>query len=308
MAEGRRAHDLRRAPTRHPLWWAMSAVTAILAAMLVHLLATNANLHWDVVRKYFLSQEILLGLLRTLELTLIAMAFGIALGSLIAVLRLSKNPVVSGASWAYVWFFRGTPLLVQIIFWFNLSLLLHRVSLGIPFGPSFVSGDTNTMITPFTAAVLALSLNEAAYMSEIVRAGILSVDFGQSEAALSIGMTRIQTIRWIIYPQAMKVVIPPTGNQTIGMLKTSSLVSVIAFPELLYASELIYARTYQTVPLLITASLWYIIVSTVLTCAQYYVERYYARGSSRQLPPTPVQRLTGRVRALLGTQAGGRVA
>lgn len=270
--------------------------------MLAHLLLTNGNLEWAVVWHYFLSGQILTGLLRTLELTALAMLLGIALGSILAVMRLSHNTLLSTSSWLYIWFFRGTPLLVQIIFWFNLSLLVKQISLGIPFGPQVVSANTNTLISPFAAATLALSLNEGAYMAEIVRAGLISVDAGQSEAAQSIGMTRRTAMLRIVFPQAMRVIVPPTGNQTIGMLKTTSLVSVIAFPELLYSAQLIYAKTFQTIPLLIVASIWYIIVSTVLTFGQYYVERHYARGTARQLPPSPLQTLRRRIKLFQALQ------
>jgi polar amino acid transport system permease protein len=219
------------------------------------------------------------------------MAIGILLGTLLAVMRLSTNPLVSGASWIYIWLFRGTPVLVQILFWFNIAALYPRFSIGIPFGPQFVHFTAAAAITPFAAALLALRLNEGAYMAEIMRAGIISVDEGQTEAAQSLGMTRLQTMRRIVLPQAMRVIIPPTGNETISMLKTSSLASVIAVTELLYTVQLIYAVNYETIPLLLVASIWYLIVTTVLSVGQYYVERHYGRGATRDLPETPVQRL-----------------
>ena len=207
----------------------------------------------------------------------------------------SPIPILSGISWAYIWFFRGTPLLVQIIFWYNLAALVPQLSLGVPFGgPQLVSGDVNHIITPFTAALLGLGLNEGAYMSEIVRGGIQSVDHGQSEAATALGMRPGRVMRRIVLPQAMRVIIPPTGNQVIGMLKSSSLVSVTSLPELLYASQLIYQKTFQTIPLLIVASLWYLILTSVLSVGQYYLERRFARGAARALPPTPIARLRRR--------------
>jgi polar amino acid transport system permease protein len=181
---------------------------------------------------------------------------------------------------------------VQLLFWEFISALYPKISLGIPFvGVTFLHGNANTIVSGLTAASLGLGLNEAAYMAEIVRAGILSVDEGQAEAAHALGMTRLQTMRLIILPQAMKVIIPPTGNETISMLKTTSLVSVISYQELLYTVQLIYGRTFQTIPLLIVASTWYLIVTSVLTFGQYYLERYFGRGSTRNLPPTPFQRL-----------------
>jgi polar amino acid transport system permease protein len=259
-------------------------------------MATNHRFEWGVVKHYFFSDQVLRGLVVTLELTALSMAIGIAIGVVLAIMRLSPNPLVSSASWIYIWVFRGTPVLVQILFWGFISALYPKFSLGIPFGPQFVHFSANSLITPFVAGMLALGLNEGAYMAEIVRAGFISVEEGQTEAAQSLGMTRLLTMRRIILPQAMRVIIPPTGNETISMLKTTSLVSVIAVTDLLYSVEIIYARTYQTIPLLIVASLWYLIVTSVLSFGQYYVERYYARGSSRELPDTPLQRLRRNLR------------
>jgi polar amino acid transport system permease protein len=219
------------------------------------------------------------------------MAVGIVLGIVLAVMRLSPNPLISGVSWLYIWFFRGTPVLVQILFWNYISALYPQLELGIPFGPSFIHADANDLISPFTAAILALGLNEGAYMAEIVRAGILSVDEGQTDSAKALGMTRLQTMRRIVLPQAMRVIIPPTGNETIAMLKTSSLVSVIATTELLYSVQLIYAVNYRTIPLLIVASIWYLVVTTLLSIGQYYLERRFGRSHARQPPLTPLQRL-----------------
>jgi polar amino acid transport system permease protein len=283
--------DIKAVPVRHPGRWVASVVIAVLAAMFVHGLVTEKGYGWGVVGQYFFSRRVLDGLVLTIELTVIAMAIGIALGIVLAVMRLSPNPLVSGSSWVYIWFFRGTPLLVQLLFWYNLAALYPKLGLGIPFGPQFVTGTANSFITPFAAAIFGLGLNEGAYMAEIVRAGFLSVDEGQTEAAQSLGMTRLQTMRRIVLPQAMRVIIPPTGNETISMLKNTSLVSVIAVTELLYSVQLIYAANYQTIPLLIVASLWYLIVTTLLTIGQYYIERHYSRGASRELPRTFLQRL-----------------
>jgi polar amino acid transport system permease protein len=283
--------EIRAVPVRHPGRWVAAAVVLLLAAMLAHTLVTNPRFQWGVIGSYFLSSRVLDGLGITILLTVVAMAIGIALGVILAIMRLSPNPLLSGASWAYIWLFRGTPVLVQLLFWFNLAFLYPRVSFGVPFGPEFFHANANTLITALAAAILGLGLNEGAYMAEIVRAGILSVEHGQSEAAQALGMRRGQTMRRIILPQAMRVIIPPTGNETISMLKTSSLASVITVTELLYAVQLIYSVNFQTIPLLIVASLWYLIVTSLLTIGQYYIERHYARGSSRQLPLTPWQRL-----------------
>jgi polar amino acid transport system permease protein len=221
------------------------------------------------------------GLGMTLLLTLIAMVVGSVIGVIMAVGRQSRNIVVAGAASAYVGFFRGTPLLVQLIFWFNLAALFPTLGLGIPFVPPFVEADTNALITPFFAAILGLGLNEGAYMSEIVRAGLLSVDPGQKDAAEALGMRRAQVFRRIVLPQAMRVIIPPTGNETISMLKVTSLVSVIAIPDLLFAAQVIYSQNFKVIPLLITVSIWYLIVTSVLSVGQYFVERRFKRGDRK---------------------------
>jgi polar amino acid transport system permease protein len=287
------AVPVRAVPVRHPGRWASAAVLVVLGAMLVHTLGFSTVLRggkrvprfeWGVVGQYLTTGPVLRGLLVTLELSVLAMVVGIILGVLLAVMRLSPNPLMAGTSWLYLWFFRGTPVLVQLLFWYNLSYLYPTFTVGVPFGPGFVHFSANS-ITPFLAAALGLSLNEGAYMAEIVRAGILSVDEGQAEAASSLGMTRGATLRRIVLPQAMRVIIPPTGNETISMLKTSSLASVITVGELLLAVQNVYSRTYQTIPLLMVASLWYLAVTSVFTVGQTFLERYFGRGSTREPPP-----------------------
>jgi polar amino acid transport system permease protein len=295
------ADHIRAVPLRHPGRWALGAVVGVLVAMLIHSLITNPRFEWGVVGQYLTTNSILAGLLRTLELTGLAMVMGIVLGVILALMRMSPNPLLSASSAVYIWFFRGTPLLVQLIFWYNLTALFPHLSLGIPFGPAFVSVNANTLITAFTAAILGLGLNEGAYMAEIVRAGLLGVDEGQVEAAHSLGLRRFQILRRIILPQAMRTIIPPTGNQTISMLKSSSLVSVIAVPELLFTAQIIYARNYETIPLLLVASVWYLVVTTILTIGQYYVERHFGRGTSRQLPETPLRKLLTSARRVVRT-------
>jgi polar amino acid transport system permease protein len=296
---------------RRPGRWVAAVIVLVVAVAVIRSVATNPNFQWSVVGEYLFDGRILHGLRVTLELTAIAMGIGIVLGVLLAVMRLSPNWMVSGASSFYIWFFRGTPVLVQLLFWYNIAALYPKIALGIPFGPAFVHADANSLITPFTAAILGLGLNEGAYMAEIVRAGIISVDPGQADAAQSLGMTRLQTMRRIVLPQAMRVIIPPTGNETISMLKNTSLVSVIAYTDLLYAAQLIYSQTYQTIPLLIVASIWYLIVTTLLSIGQYYIERRFGRGTTRQPPPTPLQRLRANVfTGHLGMRGlrGGRAA
>ena len=282
---------IRAVPLRHPGRWIAAVIVLAVAAAVISQIATAPNLHWSVVTDYFTAPLILRGVLGTLELTAIAMLIGVVLGVVLAVMRLSPNPVVSSVSWLYIWFFRGTPVLVQLFFWFNLNIVLPRIGIGIPFTSLEWHADTNALITPFLAAILGLGLNEGAYMAEIVRAGIISVEFGQTEAAQALGMTRLLVMRRVVLPQAMRVIIPPTGNETISMLKTSSLAYITTFYELFYVQGLIAASTYRVIEMLIVASIWYLIMTSVLTFGQYYLERYFARGSVRQLPPTPLQRL-----------------
>jgi polar amino acid transport system permease protein len=285
--------SVKAIPARHPGRTVATAVVAIVAIWLLQGILTSPRFQWSVFRKFFFQHVVLVGVERTLMLTVIAMVIGVAMGVILAVMRLSPARVVSGAAWFYIWFFRGTPLLVQILFWFNIaSLTGAHPALGVPFTHVVLfHANANALITKQTAAILALGLNEAAYMAEIVRAGILSVDEGQTEAAQSIGMGRIQTMRLIVLPQAMRVIIPPTGNETISMLKTTSLISAIGYGELLYTVQLIYSVTYKTIPMLIVAVVWYLILTTILTVGQYYIERHYARGASRNLPLTPLQQL-----------------
>jgi polar amino acid transport system permease protein len=290
-AEPARPDEIKAIPVRHPGRWIAAAIILVLSAAVAKSVVTNPRFQWGIIGDYFTSSRVLHGLVTTLELTVLCMAIGIMIGVLLAVMRLSPNPLLSGASWLYIWFFRGTPVLVQILFWGYISALYPQLSLGIPFGPQFVHFSANSVISPFVAGMLALGLNEGAYMAEIVRAGIISVEEGQTEAAQSLGMTRLQTMRRIVLPQAMRVIVPPTGNETISMLKTTSLVSVIAVTDLLYSVQLIYAVNYRTIPLLIVASIWYLIVTTILSFGQYYLERYFGRGAARELPQTPLQRL-----------------
>ena len=272
------APPMKAVPVRHPGRWVGVVVIVVLVAMLVHSFLTNPNFQWDVVGQYLFSEPVLRGLRNTLILTVLAMAIGIVGGVLLAVMRLSPNPVLAGAAAVYVWLFRGTPLITQLIFWNFLAALYPRLGLGIPFGPTFVSVDTNAVISVFAASLLGLGLNEAAYMAEIVRGGIQSVDPGQSEAAGALGLSRTQTLRRIVLPQAMRVIVPPTGNETISMLKTTSLVVVIAYFELTVAVQTIYSRTFQTIPLLIVAALWYLALTSVLSIGQMFIERRFGRG------------------------------
>jgi polar amino acid transport system permease protein len=308
-------------PVRHWGRYAGGAVILVLLAMVIHTLwsriPTGAisctttdgirachkvidwRFSWHVVGQYFTTHEILSGLFRTIYITAGAMVLGISLGVLIAIMRVSPSRVLSGPAWVFTWFFRGTPVFVQILFWFNITAVFPDVTIGIPFSSvTFVHLDMLAIFTPITAGIVALGLNEAAYMSEIARAGLVSVEEGQVEAATSLGMTRGQTMRYVILPQAMRVIIPPTGNEVISMLKTSSLVSSIGVLELLGTAQAIYAGTYQIIPMLIVASLWFLVVTTVLSIGQFYLERYFAKGALRTPPPTPWQRLVADVKGI----------
>jgi len=258
-------------------WVGASIILVVLAVLLVYA-AANPRFQWSVAGEYLFSAQILSGLSKTLMLTAAGMSIGVGLGMILAIMRLSPNPVLSAVSWVYSWFFRGVPLLVQLLFWFFLSALVPSIALGIPFGQVFTTISTNDIISPLTAAILGLGLNEAAYMSEIVRAGLISVNRGQTEAAQAIGMTRMQTMRRVVLPQAMRIIIPPTGNELINMLKNTTLVIVIGYAELLTSASLIYARTFETIPLLIVAAAWYLVLTAVLTIIQFYVEKHYGRG------------------------------
>jgi polar amino acid transport system permease protein len=287
---GRRPEAIKAVPVRHPWRWVSTVVVLAIVADVVYTVATAPDLQWSEVGKYLLGPLIEQGIVVTLQLTVLAMAIGVVLGIVLAVMRLSPNPVVAWVSWFYIWFFRGTPVLVQIFFWFNLASVLPHVGIGLPGGYFLWRESTNQLVSPFMAAILGLGLNEAAYMAEIVRAGIISVEHGQTEAAQALGMTRLLVMRRIVLPQAMRVIIPPTGNETISMLKTSSLAFVATVPELFTRQEQISNANFRVIELAIVASIWYLLMTSILTVGQYYVERYYSRGSQRELPLTPLQR------------------
>ncbi len=246
----------------------------------------DAAIQWDVVGDQLTNGTFARGAWETLKITVLSMVIGVVLGAILAVMRLSPNPVLSAVAWGYIWFFRGTPVLVQIFLWFNLSLVFETLDLGFIY-----KDEMNDVMTPFVAALLALGLNEAAYMAEITRAGIQSVDTGQTEAAHALGMKGAQTMRRIVLPQAMRVIIPPTGNEFINMLKTSSLAFAIGYGELFLRGRQLGSRTLAVMESLIVVSVWYLLLTTVFSIGQYYLERHYARGSNRALPPTPLQRI-----------------
>ncbi|MGW5666854.1 amino acid ABC transporter permease [Micromonospora sp. NPDC003776] len=272
----------------HPLRpgrWVAAGVTVLILAWLVWTIAINPNLHWDIVVKYQFDRVILEGLWVTVQLTVASMAIGVVLGVVVALMQVSDSRILRVGAMAYVWFFRGTPLLVQLIFWFNIALIFPEIGLGVPFGgPKLVTWETNTLITGFVAALLGLSINEGAYMSEIVRAGLRAVDPGQQEAAAALGMSRMKIMRRVVLPQAMRIIVPPTGNQFISMLKTTSLVSVIAGADLLTVTQRLYLTNFEVIALLIVASLWYLVLTTVASVGQYYLERRFSRGFGGTAP------------------------
>ncbi|MFE9170485.1 amino acid ABC transporter permease [Streptomyces kebangsaanensis] len=248
----------------------------------------QGRINWHAVPDYFFDDRIMTGVGKTLLLTVLSMLIGIVGGIVLAVMRLSKNPVTSAIAWFYIWFFRGTPVLVQLFVWFNLGLVFEYINL-MPFYKDYWS----SFMTPLLTALLGLGLNEAAYMAEICRAGLLAVDEGQTEAAHALGMSHGKTLRRIVIPQAMRVIVPPTGNEVINMLKTTSLVSAVQFAELFRYAQDIGQVSGAPVEMYFLAAAWYLIMTSVLSVGQYYVERYYARGSSRSLPPTPWQKVRG---------------
>jgi polar amino acid transport system permease protein len=269
---------------------AIAILTLLLAVGIS--LGTNHNVDHARVSQFLFDRRILNGVGITLAITMSSMVIATVMATALAVMRLSSNSLLRTVSWGYIWFFRGTPLLVQIVFWGYLGLLYSRLGLGIPFtSVTFFSANTNTLIPALVGGLIALSLNEAAYASEIVRAGLLSIDHGQREAAFSLGMSPGYTMRRIVLPQAMKVIIPPMGNETISMLKSTSLLVVVAVPELYTAASQISAQNLAQIELLVVASIWYLTMTTVLSIPQYYLERYYGRGTHRELPPTPWQQI-----------------
>jgi polar amino acid transport system permease protein len=283
---------IRAIPVRHYGRWVAGVVVLALLGWLAYAFS-QGNILWGTVGDRLFDHTVLQGVWHTILISVCSMAMGLVLGVLFAVMRLSKNPVTGAVAWLYIWFFRGTPVYVQLLMWFNLALIFHTINL-MP----LYKNDTTAVMTPFVAALLGLGLNEGAYMAEIVRAGIQSVDEGQAEASQALGMTGAQTMRRIVLPQAMRVIIPPTGNEFINMLKTSSLVSVVQYTELLRATSNIGSDTTAVMEMYFVASIWYLVLTSVFSVGQFYLERRYARGSLRALPKTPWQRVRGNLSTL----------
>ncbi|AWE52350.1 amino acid ABC transporter permease [Streptomyces nigra] len=283
---------IKAIPVRHYGRYVSAVLALAILAAIVYAFS-QGKINWDAIPDYFFDDRILDGVGKTLLLTVLSMAIGIIGGVLLAVMRLSKNPVTSSIAWFYIWFFRGTPVLVQLIVWFNLGLVFEYINLG-----PFYKNEWSDFMTPFLTALLGLGLNEAAYMAEICRAGLLAVDEGQTEASHALGMSHVKTLRRIVIPQAMRVIVPPTGNEVINMLKTTSLVSVVQYPELLRAAQDIGQTSGAPAEMLFLAAAWYLLLTSVFSIGQYYLERYYARGSSRSLPATPFQKIKANLLSL----------
>ena len=275
-----RPEPLVAIPVRHWGRWVSGALVVVGLALLVNAFA-HGDVRWSTTRHFFTAESIVKGAGRTLLLSVLAQALGIALGVVVAVMRQSGNPVTGAVGWLYVWFFRGTPVILQLLLWFNLALVF----------PTILGHRTIDVMTPFVAALLGLGINEGAYMAEIVRGGISAVDEGQVEAGQSLGMPRVLVMRRIVLPQAMRVIIPPTGNEFINMLKTSSLAYAIQYPELMRASISVYTSNLQVIELLFTAAAWYLILTSAFSVAPGSTDRRFARGASRDLPATPWQRV-----------------
>ncbi|GAB2828001.1 amino acid ABC transporter permease [Streptomyces chlorus] len=289
---------IKAIPVRHYGRYVTAVVTLALLGSIVYAFS-QGKINWGAIPDYFFNDRVLSGVGNTLLLTVLAMAIGIVGGIVLAVMRLSRNPVTSAIAWFYIWFFRGTPVLVQLIVWFNLGLVFEYINLG-----PFYRDEWSDFMTPLLTALLGLGLNEAAYMAEICRAGLLSVDEGQTEASHALGMSHAKTLRRIVVPQAMRVIVPPTGNEVINMLKTTSLVSVVQFSELLRVAQDIGQTSGSPAEMLFLAAAWYLLLTSVFSVGQYYLERYYARGSLRQLPATPWQKVKANMLSL-GRPKGG---
>ncbi len=281
-------------PLRHPWRWVAAVVITVIVALFLYGAATNPAYRWPVFWEYLFNERVLtVGLLNTLQLTVYSMVLGIVLGVVIAVMRLSPNPIFKAVSWVYLWIFRGTPIYVQLVFWGLIPTIYQNIQLGVPFGPSFFALNVQALSIPFLLAILGLAINEGAYMAEIIRAGITSVPEGQFEASTALGMSWGMTMWRTVLPQAMRVIIPPTGNEVISMLKTTSLVTAVPFTLDLYGitSREIAARIFEPVPLLMVAAFWYLVVTSILMVGQYYLERHFARGASRKLTSKQLEAL-----------------
>lgn len=274
--------DLKIVGRRYYGRWLSALVVLLCVVAMAHSMINNPRFEWQVIAENFTAPSILQGVLMTLQLTAISVVLGFAFGTVLALMRLSSNPVLVAVSWAYTWFFRGVPMLVQLFLWYNIAALYPRIALSIPGLGELWSAQSNALVSPFSAAVIALVMHQSAYAAEIVRAGIQSVGNGQIEAARALGYRPAQIFRHTVLPQAMRAIMPPAGNEIIGQLKTTAVVSVISLQDVLFSAQIIYQRTYEVIPLLLVATLWYLLMTSVLSVGQYYVERYFGRGVTRR--------------------------
>ncbi|WP_030624608.1 amino acid ABC transporter permease [Streptomyces sclerotialus] len=274
-------HALKVVPVRHPARWAAVALTAVVLAQFAHGLITNPGWEWGVFAQFFTTGTILRAVGTTLQLTLYGTALGFLLGLVLAFMRLSDSPFLKAVAAGYIWVFRAVPLIVQLLFWFNLAYLYERIDIGIPFGPGFVSFETVNLVGAMSAAVLGLALHQAAYAAEIVRGGVLAVDGGQLTAAAALGIPKLRQLRRIVLPQAMRGILPNAANEVISLFKGTSIVSVMAIGELFYQVQVIYGRNGRVVPLLMVATVWYVLLTGALSVLQHYVERHFAKGATR---------------------------
>lgn len=275
-------------PPRHPGRWVAVALLALLAIQAANGLAVNENFHWGTFWKYLFAAQVLRGVMWTLVLTVVAMAVAMICAMALVVMRDSDNPILRWISWVWVWFFRGTPLYTQLLFWGLFAVLFPRLSLSLPLGPEILGVDTKWIVTAGVAAVLGLGFNESAYLTEIFRAGFRAIDRGQTEAAEALGMSKARIWWRILLPQAMRTIIPPTGNETIGMLKGTSLVLAVPFTlDLMFATNAIANRIYLPVPLLMVAAFWYLSITSVLMVGQFWLERHFGRGHDHAVVRRP---------------------
>ncbi len=297
---------IRAVPVRHPGRWVAAALILIFAVVAVQSIATNPNFRWETFAQYVLDVNVFQAVGWTLLLTVLAMSIAIVLAVLLAFMRQSDNPVLAWSSWFWVWFFRGTPVYTQLVFWGLVTVLYPSISLGVPFGPELIHIVLSDPTKGFLPAVIGLGLNESAYLAEIFRAGLKSVDKGQMEAAEALGMPRTKVTWRIILPQAMRVIVPPTGNETISMLKTTSLVLAVPFTlDLTFATNALANRTYQPIPLLLVAATWYLAVTSILMVGQHYIEKYYGRGTDN-LVAVAVNPAAAKAAAATAQPAAGR--
>ncbi|MDN4616036.1 amino acid ABC transporter permease [Leifsonia sp. F6_8S_P_1B] len=297
------APAIRSTPVRHP--WRMVAGIVVLLALALFLIDASGReaYDWPAFAEYLFDPRIVQAAGITLLLTVLSMAIAVALGVLLAIMRQSANPILRWASAVFIWIFRGTPVYVQLVFWGLLSTIYRTIDVGIPFQKPWLVLESIDLLDVFWIAVIGLALNEAAYMAEIVRAGLLSVETGQKEASTALGLTRAQMMRKIVLPQAMRVIIPPTGNEVISMLKTTSLVTAVPFSLDLYTrSRDISAETLNPIPLLLVASVWYLAFTSLMMIGQHFLERRYARGFDHRGGGAPDQ--AAAATAALATEDG----